>query len=277
MKLSEIPLELIFYVVGLIAFIITWLLKGLGSVPEGERGVKCRWGKALRKKDGNFDIREPGLVLLWPFVDTLVKRHVRQQTLNLVDQKVTLADGFVYTVSTVIAFKIVDVYKALFDIDKLDQSIENVALIVVQEQLNQRTYGDLLNGEVQLSGIPSERLQEMIKPWGAELIKFGLTDYAVIPEQANLISAQVGALIKLEALKGVAKKLGFKSVKDIPPGLAAALIGTPIVSTVDNDRKVISFQSVADSNATEGEKEAGMTSMLKFLGSMVTDVGKKLK
>ncbi|MBI4160435.1 MAG: SPFH domain-containing protein [Candidatus Yanofskybacteria bacterium] len=244
-------------------------------MPEGEMGVKCRWGKAIVKNDGSVDVRGPGFVMLIPFIDTLAKRHVREQTINLIDQKVTLGDGFICVVSAVIVFKIINVYKALFAVDKLDNSIENVALVKVQERLNNKTYDELLSGEIQLSGEASDKLQEVISRWGVKLIEFGLTDYAVIPEQANLVSAQVGALIKLEALKSAAKELGLEDINDISPDLAAVLVGVPIVSTLASASKVVSFESVGQSNS-EDDKKNTLVSMFKFIASL-SGVGSKAK
>lgn len=277
MSLAGLPLELFLYMFGLLAGITTLLLKGIGSVPEGERGVKCRWGRAIHKKNSKHDIRDPGLVLLIPFVDTLVKRHVREQTSNLVDQKITLKDGFIIRVSAIILFKITDVYKALFEVDNLGQSLENVALRIIQNELSPKTYDDLITGQLQLSGDAFNKLSEIVVRWGVELIEFGLTDSDIIPEQAHLVSMGVGASIKLGILEALAKKLDLESTKDVPSGLAAAMIGIPIVSTVNADRKVVSFQSVADPNASDEEKQESTISMLKFLSYMITSVGKKLK
>jgi SPFH domain/Band 7 family protein len=56
------------------------LSKTFNYVKEGELGIKLRFGKASRDKDGKPRVIPPGFVMMIPWVDTLAKHHVRQQT-----------------------------------------------------------------------------------------------------------------------------------------------------------------------------------------------------
>ena len=67
---------------------------------------------------------EPGFLFLIPKVDSLVRRHVRQQTIELNEQEVILKDNTIWVVSAVVFFRVKDIYKALFEIDDLDGGVQ---------------------------------------------------------------------------------------------------------------------------------------------------------
>lgn len=274
MKLSDLPLDLIFYVLSGLGALVSFIWKGLGSVSEGELGVKCRWGRALKKKNDEWDVRSPGLVLLIPFVETLKTRHVREQSINLLNQNVTLADGIIQVVSATVLFVVCDVYKALFAVDNLYQSLENVSLSVVQETLKQKTYAERSADEEELSGGATTELQEAVSRWGVTILKFGLTDSSVLAEQAHLISMLVGAKMKVEALELLAEKLELESIADIQPGLAAAMIGTPLVSTVATNSS-LSFDAGGGGGTDKEDGGGGNLAPIKALGGILAGLGKK--
>lgn len=279
MKLADIPIDLIFYIFSLLGAVAAFFFKGLGSVQEGEQAVKCRWGRALKKKNGEFDVRDPGLVLLIPFMETISKRHVREQTLNLVNQNVTLADGFIQVVSAVVQFRVVDIYKALFAVENLIQSLENVALKIIQEELSRKTYTELSKEAIgiddggRLSPNAAKRLGEIAARWGVEILEFGLTDNSILAEQAYLISMQAGAQMKIKALEDLAEKLELEKIGDLDSGFAAAFIGTPLVSTIATNRNLSFEMTESGKDGEDGDNK--MSAPIKALGALITGMGKR--
>ena len=103
------------------------LIISLRFVKEGERGLVLRFGQVVRK-GGKPRIIEPGFVFLIPQVENLVRRHVRQQTIELNEQEVILKDNTIWVVSAVVFFRVKDIYKALFEIDDLDGGVRNLCM-----------------------------------------------------------------------------------------------------------------------------------------------------
>lgn len=193
-------------------------------------GIKLRFGKALRGKDGNPRIIKPGFVLLIPFIETLQRHHVRQQTLRLDKQKVMIARGLIFNVSAIVILRVKDIYRALFEIDDLDNSIVDISMGILRDTLADKNYLELSDME-SISDELLNKLKEKAEEWGVTFIQFKLTDCAPTTETAPLLNVEAGVRLKIEALKAVAEDLGVE-VYALPPVFAAALIGIPLVTTV---------------------------------------------
>ncbi|HKX73554.1 MAG TPA: SPFH domain-containing protein [Candidatus Saccharimonadales bacterium] len=226
--------------------------KGIKFVPEGQRGIKLRFGKAVRHKTGPLKgqpkVIEPGLRLLIPFVDTLVRRHVRQQTIRSEDQEIMLKDRSVFRISAVTIFRVTDVYRALFEIDDLDDSVDDFCMAVLRDFLSVKD----ADGIADTQQISKELLQLLVakaEEWGVEFISFRLTDCSPTSQTAELLLTKTLASRKMEALNAAAKEAGT-TLNDLDPTLAAAIIGVPVAAsigarrgrrrTVDATGKVIS-------------------------------------
>lgn len=212
------------------AIAIGSFIKSIRFVHEGERGVKLRFGKALRDNAGQPRVFEPGFTLLIPFVDTLRRRHVRQQTRHFPYQRIKLKDGLIFNVEAIILFRVKDVYRALFEVDDMDTTVDDIGMTIVRDEISNRTHSEL-----EQNGAISDKLLQQIKPFaeqiGIEVIRFGLTDCAPTAETANLLNAETAVKLRLEALKKacVNEKCSWDSLH---PSLAAALIGIPLTANV---------------------------------------------
>lgn len=212
------------------------LLKGIRFVHEGEMGIKLRFGRAIRMRDGSPKVIPPGFVLMIPFVETLKRHHVRQQTLRLDHQKVMIGQGLIFNVSAIVIFRVKDIYRALFEIDDLDNSLEDLSMGILRDVLASKEYEKLSNMK-EISEELLKALQVKSEEWGAQFIEFKLTDCAPSSETAPLLNAKIGVKLKVDALKDAAQDLGVE-VGTMSPVLAAALVGVPLVASVTGDTKV---------------------------------------
>jgi regulator of protease activity HflC (stomatin/prohibitin superfamily) len=217
-------------VYGTLASLIFGIAKAFRFVREGERGVKVQFGKVIRNRDGKPKIIEPGFVFLIPFVQTISKHHIRQQSYRFANQRITLKDGLIYEVGGMVIFRVCDVYKALFDIENIDKSIDDLGMAAIREVLGQRTHEEVVDvGEISKELI--ERVRSRAAEWGVEIIQFSLPVCAPTPETANLINASLGVNLRLSALKNELGKEGF-NLKNFNPTLAAVLVGVPLTASV---------------------------------------------
>lgn len=222
--------------------------KSLLFVKEGERGGLLRFGKFLRVVD-------PGFVLVIPFVHELRRVHVRQTTLSLAAQTITLKDNLSYEVQAVVLFRVTDVYHALFEMADLYQSIKDIGGTILRERLSAKA-SDNLHSLKDISEELKASLHEATQSWGIEILSFQLADVAPTAEtarvlvQPELAKAQVAGntiLVEGIAALGLTEKL-----KGIPHAVVAALLlrgsGVPAVN-VGND---VGGADGSDGNAGEG-------------------------
>jgi len=234
--------------------IITAVVKTIQFVHEGELGVKLRFGKARRNKKGEVIIIKPGFILLIPFLESLKRRHVRQETLKFNEQGVILKDKFIFRVTAVVIFKVTDIYKALFEIEDLTESITDFCESQLRKFMVTKTLEDL-SDSAKISEELLKAIEEKGAEWGVEFSFFNLTDCEPTSETAHLVMTETGAYLKVKALKSAAEDLGCK-VSEIPPQLAACIIGVPLVTSIDQQYTDTIDQETEDEGDESGSKGA---------------------
>lgn len=229
-----IGLEGLFVVGGAIAS----LFKSFKFVHEGEKGIKLRWGRALRDKKGNPKIIKPGFIFMFPWIETLKRHHVRQQTIRMNNQQIMIKQGLIFNVSAVVMFRVSDIYRALFEIDDLDKSIEDFSMGVLRDVLVAKEYTELEDMKEISAGLLGE-LRHKAEEWGVEFIQFNLTDCSPTSETASLVNARAAVSMKLEALKVALDSVDTEdgTVGELPANLAAVLLGVPLTTSISEGRK----------------------------------------
>ncbi|MDP3697397.1 MAG: SPFH domain-containing protein [Candidatus Taylorbacteria bacterium] len=228
---------------------ITAIFKSIRFVQEGELGVKLRFGRVMRDKEDKPKIYEPGFVLMIPFVEKLQRHHVRQQTIPLGNQRIIIKEGLIFIVDAVVIFRVTDIYKALFEINELDSSITDLSKGVLRDEISARSHEELTDTE-EISTRLLGKLKQNAEEWGVKFIQFKLIDCAPSPETAHLLNAEIGAALKMAALKKVSEEHGI-SLEDLPASLAAVLVGIPLVASVESKTNVRVIQKATTNKESE--------------------------
>jgi hypothetical protein len=138
-------------------------------------------------------------------------------------------DGLIFNVNAIVIFRIKDIYKALFEIENLEYSIEDLGMGILRDEVSKRSYTELEDTE-RISSKLLEVIRNRAEEWGIEFIQFKLTSCAPSTESANLIFSKIGVRFRLEALKEASATL---SQLDIDSGLASVLVGIPLVASTN--------------------------------------------
>ncbi len=218
----------------IITIVITAIVAGIKSIKfvhEGELGIRLRFGKAQRNRKKEPKIINPGFVLMIPFIDSLRRHHVRQQTIRLDNQKVMMQEGLIFNVSAMVVFKVKNIYSALFEIDDLDSSLEDFSMATLRDILAKKSYHELSDMELIAKEL-LEKIQEKADEWGVQFLTFKLTDCAPTQETAPLINAEAGVNLKIKALQKAAESMNM-DFHELSPTLAAALIGIPVATALN--------------------------------------------
>ena len=104
----------IIVVVIVLILVLLFLFAAVKVAREYERGIIFRLGRLLPEPKG------PGLFLLIPIVDRMVKVDLRTITLNIPPQEVITKDNVPVRVNAVAYFRIVDPANAIVQVDALD-------------------------------------------------------------------------------------------------------------------------------------------------------------
>ena len=153
---------------------------------EYERGVIFRLGKLLGTKG-------PGLILLIPVVDRMVKMDLRVVTVNVPAQEVMTRDNVPATVDAVIYFRVVDSAAAVVKVEDFWKATSLIAQTTLRSVLGQASLDDLLSQR----DVINQKLQEIIdrqtEAWGVKVTAVEVKDVALPDSMKRAMAKQAEA------------------------------------------------------------------------------------
>ena len=110
-----------------VIIIVILIILGLSIriVNQYERGVVFRLGKVI-------GVREPGLRIIIPLVDRMVRPSLRIITMAIPPQKIITQDNVTIDVAAVAYYKVVDAYKAVVDIENYNTAVNQISQTTVR-------------------------------------------------------------------------------------------------------------------------------------------------
>src|ERR671921_1984877 len=122
-------MEAALIVIGVVALFIVFLLaSAIRILREYERGVIFRLGRLIAQKG-------PGLILLIPFIDRMVKVDLRTVTLNIPPQEVITRDNVPSSVNAVAYFRVVDSNRAIVEVENFLLATSQIAQTALRSVL----------------------------------------------------------------------------------------------------------------------------------------------
>src|SRR3954462_6422754 len=153
---------------------------------EYERGVIFRLGKLLGAKG-------PGLILLIPVVDRMVKMDLRVVTIDVPKQEVMTRDNVPATVDAVVYFRVVDPNAAVVKVENFWKATSLIAQTTLRSVLGQSPLDDLLSQR----DVINQKLQEIIdkqtEPWGVKVTSVELKDVSLPDSLKRAMAKQAEA------------------------------------------------------------------------------------
>jgi regulator of protease activity HflC (stomatin/prohibitin superfamily) len=170
-----------------IVAIIFLLASAVKILKEYERGVIFRLGRVLGKPKG------PGLIILIPVIDKMVKVSLRTVVLDIPPQDVITRDNVTIKVNAVVFFRVVDALKAIIDVENFLYAASQLAQTTLRSVLGQAELDDLLSKREKIN----ERLQEILdthtEPWGLKVSNVEVKNVDLPQEMQRAISRQAEA------------------------------------------------------------------------------------
>src|SRR5437764_2834519 len=141
---------------------------------EYERGVVFRLGKLLAAKG-------PGLILLIPVVDRMVKMDLRVVTIDVSKQEVMTRDNVPATVDAVVYFRVVDPIAAVVKVENFWKATSLIAQTTLRSVLGQAELDELLAHRDKINQTLQEIIDRQTDPWGIKVTSVEIKDVA-LPE-----------------------------------------------------------------------------------------------
>ena len=137
---------------------------------EYERGVIFRLGKKARSIfNPGGDGLGPGLLLLIPFVDKMVKVSLRTVAMDVPPQDVITRDNVSIKVNAVIYFRVLDAEKAIIQVEDYLYATSQIAQTTLRSVLGQQELDDLLSARDKINQQLQKIIDEHTDPWGVKV------------------------------------------------------------------------------------------------------------
>ena len=150
-------------VVVLLFLVVLFLISAIKVAREYERGIVFRLGRLLPEPKG------PGLFILIPVVDRMVKVDLRTITLTVPPQEVITKDNVPVRVNAVAYFRIVDPKAAIVQIENFMVATSQIAQTTLRSVLGQHVLDELLSEREKINAILQGIIDESTAPWGIKV------------------------------------------------------------------------------------------------------------
>ena len=151
-------------VLAIVAFLVViFLVSAVKVAREYERGVVFRLGRLLDPPKG------PGLFILIPVVDRMVKVDLRTITLNIPPQEVITKDNVPVRVNAVAYFRIVEPKAAIVQVENFMVATSQIAQTTLRSVLGQHVLDELLSEREKINSILQGIIDEATSPWGIKV------------------------------------------------------------------------------------------------------------
>ncbi|MEA1866011.1 MAG: SPFH domain-containing protein [Euryarchaeota archaeon] len=151
-----------------------------------ERAVVFRFGKLLGEKG-------PGLFLIIPFVDRIVRVDLRVRELDVPKQTVISSDNVSLDVDAVIYFKVTDSCKAIVEVEDYEAATALLAQTTLRDVLGQNELDSILSERDRINRTVQEILDLATDPWGMQVVVVTMRDMALPENMLRAIARQAEA------------------------------------------------------------------------------------
>ena len=166
--------------------VVFFFAASLRILNEYERGVVFRLGRVVGAKG-------PGLILLIPIVDRMVKVSLRLVAMDVDPQDVITRDNVSIKVNAVIYFRVIDSVKAIIDVENYLYAISQLAQTTLRSVCGEGELDDLLANREKLNAQLQEILDTHTEPWGIKVATVELKHIDLPQEMQRAMARQAEA------------------------------------------------------------------------------------
>ena len=174
-------------VIGVIAIVALIVVSmAVRVVKEYERGVIFRLGRLVGAKG-------PGLFLIIPFVDRMVKVDLRVVTMDVPSQEVITKDNVTVRVNAVVYFRVVDPEASVVKVLDHIRATSQISQTTLRNVLGQSELDDLLTQREKLNQMLQQIIDEHTDPWGVKVSTVEIKEVELADQMKRMMAAQAEA------------------------------------------------------------------------------------
>jgi len=171
----------------LLLLLVLFLVSAIKVAREYERGIVFRLGRLFPEPKG------PGLFILIPIVDRMVRVDLRTVTLNIPPQEVITKDNVPARVNAVAYFRIVEPKAAIVQIENFMVATSQIAQTTLRSVLGQHLLDELLSERDKINAILQTIIDEATTPWGIKVARVEVKDLEIPSGMQQAMARQAEA------------------------------------------------------------------------------------
>jgi len=169
-----------------IVLIIYFLTSAIKILREYERGVIFRLGRII-------PVKGPGLIIIWPVIDKIVKVDLRTITFDVPAQDIITKDNISVKVNAVLYFRVVDPTKDITAVEDFHYATSQISQTTLRSVLGQSQLDELLAKRDELNVQLQKIIDEQTEPWGIKVSAVEVKNVDLPPEMLRAIAKQAEA------------------------------------------------------------------------------------
>jgi len=170
----------------IVVLAVLFLSAAIRILNEYERGVIFRLGRVIKAKG-------PGLIILIPIVDKIVKVSLRLVAMDVDPQDVITRDNVSVKVNAVIYFRVIEPVKAIIEVENYQYAMSQLAQTTLRSVCGQAELDELLSAREKINAELQEILDTHTDPWGIKVATVELKHIDLPSEMQRAMAKQAEA------------------------------------------------------------------------------------
>ena len=173
----------------IIFFVILILSSAIRILREYERGVIFRLGRLI----GGEGVKGPGLILLIPVIDKMVRVSLRTIVLDVPPQDVITQDNVSIKVNAVVYFRVIEPQKAIVQVENFLAATSQISQTTLRSVLGQSELDDLLSQRDKINHKLQQIIDTNTEPWGVKVTNVEVKQIDLPQEMQRAMAKQAEA------------------------------------------------------------------------------------
>ena len=191
-----------------------YLIGSVRVIEEGDEGLVQRLGEYKRTL-------KPGLNFVVPLMDTVLVDTTREQILDIAPQKAVTKDSVPIEIDAIIFWKIKDLYSAYYKVEDLEESLKNIVLAALRNEVGQLNLDETLSNMTKINDALRIELLKPADSWGIEVVRVDVQEVTLSQTVRDSLEKQIAA--KTDSQATMAKtQATVKSIQQISEALLSS-------------------------------------------------------
>ena len=172
-----------------VAVIVLILINSIKILKEYERGVLFTLGRV----DVERGVRGPGLIIVLPVVQKIVRVSLRTVTMDVPSQDIITRDNVTVKVNAVIYFKVMDARRAIIEVEDFYYATSQISQTTLRSVLGQSQLDDLLAKRDEINIELQKIIDQQTEPWGIKVTNVEVKNVDLPESMQRAIARQAEA------------------------------------------------------------------------------------